>query len=669
MDIRKILDIVTEAEKPLAKGMKVMSLAQFLQQSGVEAPEGEQETVNELSPKTKKSYSIAAKLDKKFNDNSIDKAKRMSKEQPHKQAEWDDEVEFLKSVNAKRDRGLKRAGVAEGSVTPIRSYLVMASRPGRGMYTDVDVLIKDTGTGKIVGHVTGRGAHPNMDNEMDIAHYEITLNKDGIGPDLKNGFEFEAYGDPHVRTKRGYQVYATDNSGKNRPKQKPKPRSDVGQKVVQLRPEQPKKPQGLSVFSQGNLEKAAQTAKDDDRDYGPGMELVSNVDWYAFLEKFFGKELLDVDSANEMGYTDWTDNGDIAFTSGEGSVTKKVDEAEKLGGVSARKLPPEEMRAYLDRITKKEKEKTDKYKLPYIHSSNIPIVNDDGQKYDLQKLAAAFSERPTKILKQNEKMQHSDGTSSQFYNVGLPALKGLAIDEDTGEFVVIDTCPGAGSCKLVCYAMKGGYVQWKASSLGQTKLLNFLYNDPDGFMGMLESEIAGYEAKNKKKNIKTIIRWHDAGDFFSPQYLAKAFALAKKFPDVDFYAYTKLAGVAQGEKPDNFKINFSAGAQPSQEKKIDFQKTKNSRIVPKELFSDALEKDKSGKWQYTSPQAQQAVKDRMAIKYSLDPKSVITYDEMMKIPVDKSPDAKGKYNVIVKPGDGDDAANRNDVLSSLLLIH
>jgi len=348
---------------------------------------------------------------------------------------------------------------------------------------------------------------------------------------------------------------------------------------------------------------------------------------------------------------------------------EEVDEAEKLGGVSARKLPPDEMRAYLDRIEKRKKEKTDKYKLPYIHSSNIPIVGDDGQKYDLKKLAATFSERPTKILKQNEKMQHSDGTTSQFYNVGLPALKGLAVDEDTGEFVVIDTCPGAGACKLVCYAMKGGYVQWKASSLGQTRLLNFLYNDPDGFMGMLESEIAAYEAKNKKKNIKTIIRWHDAGDFFSPEYLSKAYELAKKFPDVDFYAYTKIASVAQGEKPDNFKINFSAGAQPSQEKKIDFQKTKNSRIVPKELFADALEKDENGKWQYKNPQAEKAVKDRMAIKYSLDPKSVITYDEMMKMPVDKSTDAKGKWNVIVKPGDGDDAANRNDVMSSLLLIH
>ena len=345
---------------------------------------------------------------------------------------------------------------------------------------------------------------------------------------------------------------------------------------------------------------------------------------------------------------------------------EEVDEA-KLGGATQRKLDKDDLTAYLDRIVGKKKEKTDKYKLPYIHSSNIPIVGDNGEKYDLDALRKLFTERPAKILKQNEKMQHSDGTASQYYNVGLPALKGLAVDEDTGDFIVIDTCPGAGACKLVCYAMKGGYVQWKASSLGQTRLLNYLYNDPNGFMAKLASEISAYDAKNSKKKIKTIIRWHDAGDFFSPQYLAKAYELAKKFPDVDFYAYTKLAGVAQSTKPANFKINFSAGAQPSQEKKIDFAKTKNSRIVPKELFADALEKDSTGKWQYKNEQAKDAVKQRLAIKYSLKPDSVITYDEMMTKPVNnKTP---SKWNVIVKPGDGDDAANRSDVLSSLLLIH
>ena len=356
------------------------------------------------------------------------------------------------------------------------------------------------------------------------------------------------------------------------------------------------------------------------------------------------------------------------FVDSEGKGNDDVEEA-KLSGVTSRKFDKDELTSYLDRIIGKSKEKQDKFQRPYIHSGNIPIVNDEGKKYDLDALRKTFSERPSKILKQNEKMQHSDGTSSIFFNVGLPALKGLAVDEDTGDFIVIDTCPGAGACKTYCYAMKGGYVQWKASSLGSTRMLNFLYNDPEGFMAKLSEEIGAAEKKYGKKNTKVVVRWHDAGDFFSPQYLEMAYDVAKKHPDVDFYAYTKMASVAQAERPDNFKMNFSQGAQGREEKKIDFVKTKNSRVVPKELFADALEKDENGKWQYKDPEMEDKVKQRIAIKYSLKPESVITYDEMMKKPIDKDPEAKGKWNVIVKPGDGDDAANRNDVLSSLLLIH
>lgn len=346
---------------------------------------------------------------------------------------------------------------------------------------------------------------------------------------------------------------------------------------------------------------------------------------------------------------------------------KEVEEA-KLTGVTARKFDEPELTSYLDRILAKDKDKLDKYKRPYIHSGNIiPIVDMDGKKYDLDKLRQEFTERPLKILKQNEKMQHSDGSSSIFYNVGLPALKGLAVDEDTGDFIVIDTCPGAGTCKTYCYAMKGGYVQWKASSLSSTKLLNFLYNDPESFMAKLSNEIRDAEKKYGKKGTKVVIRWHDAGDFFSPQYLEMAYNVAKENPNVDFYAYTKIASVAKSARPDNFKINFSMGAQGREEKQIDFTQDKFSKVVPKELFKDVLEKDDAGKWQYISDQAKQALKQRMAIKYSIDPKSIITYDEMMAMGKDSG--EKNKWNVIVKPGDGDDAANRNDVLGSYLLIH
>jgi hypothetical protein len=359
----------------------------------------------------------------------------------------------------------------------------------------------------------------------------------------------------------------------------------------------------------------------------------------------------------------------------------EIDEA-KLDA-PARKMAGDELEQYLDRIkglsTGKKtprgldkyvsgKTKQDKYKKPYIHRSTIiPIVDEEGKKYNLDALRSIVTKRPSKILKQNEKMQHSDGTASVFYNVGIPALKGLAVDEDTGDFVIIDTCPGAGACQTYCYAMKGGYVQWKNVAQGQTQMLNFLYNDPAGFMKMMGDEIQAADKKFNKKDKKTklVIRWHDAGDFFSPQYLAMAYALAKQYPNVDFYAYTKLASVAKSNKPDNFKINYSMGAKPSQEKEIDFAKTKNSRVVPEVLFKDLLDRD-AGKVIYKDQQSINTLKQRIAAKYSVDPNSILTYEEMMKTPPSNE---KNKWNVIVKPGDGDDSANRNDVLNSFLLMH
>lgn len=345
----------------------------------------------------------------------------------------------------------------------------------------------------------------------------------------------------------------------------------------------------------------------------------------------------------------------------------------KLGDVPSRKFDDEELEKYLDRIASQSKEKTDKYKLPYIHKSNIPIVDEKGRKYDLDALRREITTRPSKILKQNEKMQHSDGTSSIFYNVGLPALTGLAVDEETGDFIIINTCPGAGACKTYCYALKGGYVQWKAVSLAQTRLLNWLYNDPDGFMSQLSAEIGAADKKYGKKNTKVVIRWHDAGDFFSPEYLDRAYALARQHPDVDFYAYTKIASVAQADRPPNFKMNFSMGAQGKEEKKIDFQLVKNSRVVPRELFNDLiakdgakLVKDDKGRMQFKSKQDLETFKQRLAAKYSVKPESLLTYDQMMAMPVGKEPN---KYNVIVMPGDGDDGANRSDILNSFLLLH
>jgi hypothetical protein len=358
---------------------------------------------------------------------------------------------------------------------------------------------------------------------------------------------------------------------------------------------------------------------------------------------------------------------------------EELDEATKLPA-QTRELKGQELEDYLDRIRNREKGKTDKYKLPYIHrSSVVKYYNEEGKRYNTDQIKEALGVRPKKLLKQNEKMKHSNGELEQFYNIGFAALVGIALDEGTNELIVVNTCPGAGSCKVDCFAMKGGKVQFEGPWLSDGRILTFLLNDPDGFFNQLSAEITKEEKSAQKGGYNLTIRWHDAGDFFSPEYMDMAFKLAAAHPDVKFYAYTKIADAALGQKPSNFIVNWSEGASTSQEKQVKQQDpqldvTKNSRIVPSKLFYDLLKKDKDGKldktadgaWQPRDAAALEELKDRLAQQYNLKRESIISYNEMMATPEKNN---IKKWNVIIAPGEGDISANRQDVLSTLLLKH
>lgn len=353
----------------------------------------------------------------------------------------------------------------------------------------------------------------------------------------------------------------------------------------------------------------------------------------------------------------------------------QVDEADgEFLGASTSAMSPEEMQDYLKRVATGAKTKLDRFKLPYIHRGNVEIKNENGQSYDLDKLRSAITTRPRQILKQNQKMGKSSGEDTVFFDIGLPALKGLAVNEKTGDFIIVDTCPGAGACKVYCYAKKGGYVQWKDASMSQTKLLNFLVNDPQGFKSQFENELNTKAANLVRRGKKVIVRWHDAGDFFSNEYLDLAYSIANNFPNILFYAYTKMASVAKSQKPSNFIINFSMGATPEQEKQIDFEKDKHSTVVPKPMFDKYVLKDEKGKVvkdekgriQFKDDEALQSFKRDLAMKYRVSVESILTYDEMLNTPESSE---TGKYNVIVVPGDGDVSASRKDVKGTYLLIH
>lgn len=95
------------------------------------------------------------------------------------------------------------------------------------------------------------------------------------------------------------------------------------------------------------------------------------------------------------------------------------------------------------------------------------------------------------------------------------------------------------------------------------------------------------------------------------------------------------------------------------------QQDEDGDIDVEQLIND-ITKMPNEKLQFNSPMALDTLKQRLADKYGVDRKSIITYDKLLTIPEGKQP----IWNVIVMPsGDGDVSAQRQDVRITFLLAH
>lgn len=147
------------------------------------------------------------------------------------------------------------------------------------------------------------------------------------------------------------------------------------------------------------------------------------------------------------------------------------------------------------------------------------------------------------------------------------------------EFSGGNTCPGANACKGVCYAKQGMYL---TPQVRTARLRALKQTVRTTFVKYVISDIENYF--NGKYNA---IRIHDSGDFYSQEYLDKWKEIAKEFPKIKFYAYTKALHLdLYTNKPKNFHIIQSLGGK--YDKKVDLTKP-HSRI-----FSDHETRIKNG---------------------------------------------------------------------------
>jgi Gene product 88 len=115
---------------------------------------------------------------------------------------------------------------------------------------------------------------------------------------------------------------------------------------------------------------------------------------------------------------------------------------------------------------------------------------------------------------------------------GLPAGKNFS-------------CPGATSiCESVCYAgkLEKVYKGVKAVLLHNWELLRNA--DQPTMVNLIEDMIADFKKDCVKRNAKMLFRIHWDGDFFNDTYAYAWKVVIDKYPDIQFWVYTRVKSAA-----------------------------------------------------------------------------------------------------------------------------
>lgn len=156
------------------------------------------------------------------------------------------------------------------------------------------------------------------------------------------------------------------------------------------------------------------------------------------------------------------------------------------------------------------------------------------------------------MLAKNKKIKQSGNDKVTVYNFGIPAFQSAA---------GLRTCPLAGTCKIGCYATQGAYAWSNVQAAYESRLKATLQSNFSEVM----TELIKVKNKTAERQVKQlIIRIHDSGDFYSKEYLEKWLKVINRFPNVKFYAYTKMVPLfnlfkKQGRIPRNFTVIYSEG--------------------------------------------------------------------------------------------------------------
>lgn len=179
---------------------------------------------------------------------------------------------------------------------------------------------------------------------------------------------------------------------------------------------------------------------------------------------------------------------------------------------------------------------------------------------------------PRPLLTQNSELR-----KDRVWNWTLPAWVARKSDGEA-----VNVCPQAGACVKFCYARNGTY-NFPAVKAAHVRNLEHVSNELNSWMTQIMQEIGKtkfrptgeprleeLDRSHLSQHVAGLldsgaacIRIHDAGDFFSEEYLLAWLAIASLTPDVLFYCYTKEVAlfkrVVEPAAPENFLWCYSMG--------------------------------------------------------------------------------------------------------------
>ena len=146
-------------------------------------------------------------------------------------------------------------------------------------------------------------------------------------------------------------------------------------------------------------------------------------------------------------------------------------------------------------------------------------------------------------------MKKSSQNGIDVYNFGIPAFMSR-----TG----VKTCPKAGVCATGCYARGGSYLYPNTVNAYESRLE---LTQSNTFIDLMVAEVKFKTLRAYSKGNECLIRIHDSGDFYSPEYWNKWKHVVNQCQSTKFYAYTKMVQFfkSQNDIPHNFRLIYSYG--------------------------------------------------------------------------------------------------------------